>query len=511
MKIKKSVKYVLYTAAGICVLIFLCLVLYYLFFFRNSNPLSFFVPDRPDYFISVHRPDRALEMIQTYLPEQAREELFSGDSPVSSGFLSFLLGKEAVFFSENGSWGIAAKISFPAKLALMFPGLITDSDVSEISLRGNRVLEIRINTAVYYLCSRWNILSFTQSRDIAARAAELLNSRPVIPPLALNRDIRKLVSLKGDVSEVYFSHKGFLADTPLQSELKDLSEGGGQFSISSDAVRSVLRLKGLPGQPEHSLRLPEYSRAFLTASFPCDINAIWLDYCYRVQARDTAYGSFTVTLTSEIFDSFIKSLKPAVAVYGFGTGKPGLNPSGVICFEAQEEPSEENLVILFREFIRKAQALNRARVKRSRVQSVTYTLKTAEHSGTTVYYIDIVPLAVPNFIPGFCVKGKRIFVATDSRELDHLLDHCAQKAKPVPQGIYVRITDPGLSHIFRYTEWLLNDPSRKRRMGEASFARAMDRLSRVKRWFGTIGQCTVEEKNIQGEYRMLELEILPSS
>jgi hypothetical protein len=150
-------------------------------------------------------------------------------------------------------------------------------------------------------------------------------------------------------------------------------------------------------------------------------------------------------------------------------------------------------------------------VRRAKVQSVVYALRATEYNGTPVHYIKITPLAVPNFIPGFCKLGNRILAATDQRELKHVLAHLEKAAEPVPEGYYIRITDPGMQGIFTFIARSLNDPSRKRRMGEASFARAIDRVNRAEKWSRGIGSVSVRGKKAHPEFRTLEIEIKPVS
>ena len=75
MKIKKLLKLLVLTGAGIAALLLLLLLVYYLFLFHDPNPLVSFVPADADLFASVEDPLETFETLQTFLGPDARTEI----------------------------------------------------------------------------------------------------------------------------------------------------------------------------------------------------------------------------------------------------------------------------------------------------------------------------------------------------------------------------------------------------------------------------------------------------
>jgi hypothetical protein len=506
-KIKKTIKIILLTMLGCVVLISGTILFYYLFLFRNPNPISFFVPADCNLFVSLHKPADSLPILENYIPAKERENLYSKIGISSIEQRTFLLGEDIAVFKRGSAYGICAKITFPAKCILPFLGLLIKGEVVEEEIGGNRVMKITAGEQEFYIASKWDVITVTWDKDLAGDTAELLNRRPVIKPLCLSDQFKELSRTDHASSLVYAAGPFIPEENILSKEINTITAAGGAFAVDPESIKGNIQLLGdftkYPSSP-----FPDFQKAFMTVSLPCNIQKIWLDYCLAVQKRETQYNSFKVILTSEIFDPFVKTVNSRLFLYAFEEKEKSIYPSAVFCIETSKRFSDDQLEILFREFASKVQKLHLERIKRSRKQKFTYTVKSIQQQGTSIHYIDINPKVILNFTPGFCIYGNFVLIATDHTDIIPVLNHIKSGGdQALGKGYYLRIKDSGLKTLLTYLKRSLSDPERRKRVeNEIQFSKSIEKLDMIEKYAGEIDGGIVREKD-NTRIRTLEFKI----
>ncbi|MFH1706943.1 MAG: hypothetical protein ABIF71_03380 [Planctomycetota bacterium] len=466
-------------------LVLLMVTAYYLFFFRNPRPLAAFVPADADLFVALHDPAAAIPRLAGFGEPGVAGELRT----ITGGWidrLGLLAGDSVAICRRGDAYGVVANISLTARAALTCAGWVPGVDVTTVPLQGNTLSRVVYDGRTIYFTVRWNILAAAADERLAADMAELLNRRPVITPLGHDPLFTGLTGAPGPASVFFIRADRRRRSHVLDSEIGGLTAGGGTFTVDDAGLRGSFRAAGeCPTRPLPACgRLPD---AFLTISLPADLGRLWRDrYCYTVQSRKDQYSSLQVALTSDAMDPLIAGCDPRVTL----NLVPGRTAaiSGAIAALQGTLPADDRLAGLLQTLAERAQALNNERAAHNNAQKVEFSAAATPMQGVTVHHLDLKPLVMDDFRPGFVVRGTTLLIASDHRDLAGALD---DPLPPINAGWYLQVDDPGLERVLGFIR--LNLANGRRLLGEGPYAQWMDVVNRIGRYAAGIGSITVTD------------------